>query len=240
MMLMPLNRLKSFPLSDNFPVTRVPNAILGELIAEIKDADLICLILRAIWMLERQRGYPKSIDFDRLRNDRVLALRFEKSADFDAALRSCVELGVFAVAREQHPHTIMLNTVSARRHDQSAKTVSKPDDSVGGWENKATFAEDLPTDDAFRAYEENIGILSPIIRENITAALQDFTDEDISQAIRIAVENEVRSWSFVAGILRRWARDGVPHDTREQSTDETRRIPEDQLRKYLDQQRQRI
>ena len=96
--------------------------------------------------------------------------------------------------------------------------------------------------DAFRAYEENIGVLSPMIRENILSALEDFTDEDITYAVRIAVENESRSWSFVAGVLRRWLRDGVPderNDGQSRGTADRGRVSETELRKYLEEQRKR-
>ena len=104
----------------------------------------------------------------------------------------------------------MLNTESARRASFDAfASTQTPDDDSDGWDSPTTST--LPPD-AFRAYEQNIGALSPMIRENILSALEDFTDEDITHAVRIAVENESRSWSFVAGVLRRWLRDGVPHE----------------------------
>ena len=102
----------------------------------------------------------------------------------------------------------MFNTESARRASiEVSSTTSDLDKDNNGWETPATSTGHA---DAFRAYEENIGILSPMIRQSILAELENFTDEQITHAIRIAVENESRSWSFVAGVLRRWARDGIP------------------------------
>ena len=65
--------IKGFPLSDDYGATRVPNAILGRVLAEVEDPKTLKLILRAIWLLERQRGFPRYISTEDLRRDRVLS-----------------------------------------------------------------------------------------------------------------------------------------------------------------------
>ncbi len=230
---------RHFPLPDDFPATRIPNAVLGTLLALKPDPSVITLVLRAIWLLERQRTFPRNITIDELRHDRVLSVTLETPDQFNIALEEALTIGVLIKA---DGGLLMLNTESAVRQavsigkSSSGGRTSEPE--AGGWETSASSA--LPID-AFRAYEENIGALSPIIRENITNALQDFTDEHIAEAIKIAVENESRTWAFVAGVLRRWARDGVPNDPRSGSTrqsDEQRGISDAELRRYLDRQRE--
>ena len=230
---------RHFPLPDDFPATRIPNAVLGTLLALKPDPSVVTLVLRAIWLLERQRTFPRNITIDELRHDRVLSVTLETPDQFDNALEEALTIGVLINA---DGGLLMLNTESAVRQAASIGKSSSADRTseaeAGGWEASASSA--LPVD-AFRAYEENIGALSPIIRENITNALQDFTDEHIAEAIKIAVENESRTWAFVAGVLRRWARDGVPNDPRSGSTrqsDEQRGISDAELRRYLDRQRE--
>ena len=237
---MPPRSIKGFPLPDDFATTRVPNALLGRVLSTVDDPDEIKLILRAIWLLEHQRGYPRYITRDDLRRDRVLSVAITDQPDFDRSLNSAIEHGVFVEATINGNICLMFNTESARRASIEVSSTTdnlKKDDN--GWEAPAASTGSA---DAFRAYEENIGILSPMIRQSILAALEDFTDEDITHAIRIAVENESRSWSFVAGVLRRWARDGIPHERTDgtaRGESERGRIPEDQLRKLLEEQRKR-
>lgn len=237
---MPPQPIKGFPLPDDFATTRVPNAVLGRVLSTIDDADEIKLILRAIWLLEHQRGYPRYITRNDLRRDRILSVTIPDQSDFDQILKSAIERGVFVEASINNNTCLMLNTESARRAsiEVSPLTGSLNEDN-NGWETPAASTR---SDDAFRTYEENIGILSPMIRQSILAALEDFTDEDITHAVRIAVENESRSWSFVAGVLRRWARDGIPHERTDRTAggeSDRERISQAELRRYLDAQRKR-
>ena len=237
---MPPQQIKGFPLPDDFATTRVPNAVLGRVLSTTDDADEIRLILRAVWLLEHQRSYPRYITRDDLRHDRVLSVAIPDQSDFDRILKSAIERGVFVEASINDNSCLMLNTESARRTSiEISPTTGSLNEDNNGWEAPAASTR---SDDAFRAYEENIGILSPMIRQSILAALEDFTDEDITRAVRIAVESESRSWYFVAGVLRRWARDGIPHertDTTAGRGSDRGRIPEDQLRKLLEEQRKR-
>ena len=227
--------IKGFPLPDDFATTRVPNAVLGRVLSNIEDADEIKLILRAIWLLEHQRGYPRYITRDDLRRDRVLSVAIPDQSDFDRILKSAIERGVFLEASINDNSCLMFNTESARRAlievSPTTDNLNKDND---GWE---TPADSTAPTDAFWAYEENIGILSPMIRQSILAALEDFTDEDITRAIRIAVENESRSWSYVSGILRRWTNEGIPSEQRSEQPagrSDERDVSEVELNRYIE------
>ena len=210
----------------------------------VNDVDVIKVILRAVWLLERQRGFPRSIDIADLHRDRVLLTHFGDVRNMNHALKEVLEHGVLIEVSIGDQDRLMLNTESAvRTAVQSASpSVETRGEALDDWDapaKKTGFA------DAFRTYEENIGVLSPMIRENILSSLEDFTDDQITDAIRIAVEKESRSWSFVAGVLRRWAREGVPNERR---IDITKQRPDEegfsevQLNRYMEylrEQRQR-
>ncbi len=235
---MSVRPIDGFPLADDYAVTRVPNAVLGRVLAGIEDADVIKLIFRAVWLLERQSGYPRIISVEQLRADRVLSVVFGDVSAFDRALGHAVECGILVRVWVDGVDRLMLNTESARRASTEVG-VNGESDEEDGWDTPAARSVGA---NAFRAYEENIGVLSPMIRESILSSLEDFTDEEITEAIRIAVESESRSWSFVAGVLRRWAREGIPHERRDSRAGrggDRGRVPEDQLRRYLEEQRKR-
>ncbi len=238
---MTIRPINGFPLSDDYAGTRVPNAVLGRVLTSIDDADVIKLVLRAVWLLERQRGYPRYIAVEELQRDRVLSNVFVNTVAQERALDTVIEYGVLAKVVINGNVCLMLNTESAQRAAMDgpiASAVLGTTNADDDWD--APPASSMPSD-AFRAYEDNIGLLSPMIRESILAALEDFTDDDITRAIRIAVENESRSWSFVAGVLRRWSREGIPDERTDGKTGgaDDRRVPEAELRKYLEEQRKR-
>ena len=238
---MTIRPISGFPLSDDYAGTRVPNAVLGRVLSSVDDADVIKLVLRAVWLLERQRGYPRFIAVEDLQRDRVLSNVFVNTVALERALDTVIEYGVIAKVVINGNACLMLNTESAQRaamDGAATSTVVGTTNDDDDWD--APAASSMPSD-AFRAYEDNIGLLSPMIRESILAALEDFTDDDITRAIRIAVENESRSWSFVAGVLRRWSREGIPDERTDGTTGgaDDRRVPEAELRKYLEEQRKR-
>lgn len=64
-----------------------------------------------------------------------------------------------------------------------------------------------------RAYEENIGPLTPKISDAITSAMDDYPELYIHEAIKRAVLQNKRSWAYIQGILRGMARDGLQEKT---------------------------
>jgi DnaD/phage-associated family protein len=60
----------------------------------------------------------------------------------------------------------------------------------------------------FVLYEENIGMLSPILAEELKEAEELYPGGWLESAFHIAVTENKRSWRYIAGILRRWAAEG--------------------------------
>lgn len=58
------------------------------------------------------------------------------------------------------------------------------------------------------AYENNIGLLTPMTSDLIKTALHTYPPEWIPLAIERAVAAEKRQWNYVAGILRNWSNEG--------------------------------
>jgi len=60
----------------------------------------------------------------------------------------------------------------------------------------------------FRLYEENIGALTPMISEELKDAEKTFPNAWFEDAFKEAVTNNVRKWSYVLAILKRWKEQG--------------------------------
>jgi DnaD/phage-associated family protein len=65
-----------------------------------------------------------------------------------------------------------------------------------------------PRPNIFELYEQNIGLLQPMLAEELAAAERDYPEEWIEDAFRLAVEQNARNWRYVRAILERWAREG--------------------------------
>jgi DNA replication protein len=60
----------------------------------------------------------------------------------------------------------------------------------------------------FVLYEQNIGLLSPLIAEELRDAAEQYPTEWIEAAFREAVQQNKRKWSYIRAILRRWETEG--------------------------------
>ncbi len=60
----------------------------------------------------------------------------------------------------------------------------------------------------FVLYEQNIGLLSPLIAEELKDAADQYPAEWIEAAFREAVQQNKRKWSYIRAILRRWETEG--------------------------------
>ncbi|TMC15624.1 MAG: DnaD domain protein [Chloroflexi bacterium] len=60
----------------------------------------------------------------------------------------------------------------------------------------------------FVLYEQNIGLLSPLIADELKDAADHYPAEWVEAAFREAVENNKRKWSYIRAILRRWETEG--------------------------------
>jgi DnaD/phage-associated family protein len=61
----------------------------------------------------------------------------------------------------------------------------------------------------FRAYEANIGLLTPQIADGLKAAIDDYSADWVQTAIEYATKHEKRSLAYVEGTLKGWKRDGL-------------------------------
>jgi DnaD/phage-associated family protein len=75
-------------------------------------------------------------------------------------------------------------------------------------DTRQPIALDMERPNVFRLYEENIGPLTPLIADVLREAEATYPLEWIQEAVRIAVENNVRRWRYVEAILSSWKKEG--------------------------------
>lgn len=59
-----------------------------------------------------------------------------------------------------------------------------------------------------KLYEQEIGIITPIILTGITEAVEAYPLDWIQEAVGIAVEKNARNWRYIAGTLKNWQAEG--------------------------------
>ena len=74
--------------------------------------------------------------------------------------------------------------------------------------NEKTTNEESEFGKVIGYYQDNIGVLTPIIGDKIKDACEEFSSSWIIEAIEEATTREKRSWSYVMGCLKNWKREG--------------------------------
>ena len=85
----------------------------------------------------------------------------------------------------------------------------------------------------FKLYESNFGALNPMIAETIKADMETYPIEWIEDAMKEAVDYNVRNWRYVQAILRNWQEKG-----RKKTNEKADANPDKFRNAWLDQQKQ--
>ena len=80
----------------------------------------------------------------------------------------------------------------------------------GEWRPAANLEIELlpPRPSIFGLYEDNIGVLTPMIVDALKEAEEAFPPGWIEEAMRLAVEGNKRNWRYIRAILDRWQQEG--------------------------------
>lgn len=209
---------KPSPFPRGVQFTPVPNPLLANLLEEITDIAELKVTLRAIWALHRKKTPLPYITAKELYEDRSVASMLDAHGDqlehaVDTALKLAVQRGTLlnVPSGDGSESRFLLNTEPVRAElVRKGVTIPAQVEHTAGPGVETQQAESHPElhQGVFRVYEENIGAMSPLIAESITAALQEHPESDVIDAIRVAVEANARSWKYVKAVLQRWAVDG--------------------------------
>ncbi len=83
----------------------------------------------------------------------------------------------------------------------------------------------------FRLYEQNIGVLTPLIADQLIEAIELYPNDWIDEAINEAVSLNRRNWRYIQRILQRWATEGRGDETNRRNQSATGFVePEKYLR----------
>jgi DnaD/phage-associated family protein len=192
----------------------VPAPVFGPLLEEIDDlAELKCT-LRVIWALSQKKGFPRYVTLREMLADRTLASALSKAgtpdhAEVSRALNRAVERGTLATGslrqNERWEQLYSLNTEADRA---ALAKIVEGEVLAGKMSGALPWEADTEQPNIYALYERNIGVLSPIIADQLREAEELYPETWIEDAIREAVEQNKRSWRYISRILERWDREG--------------------------------
>jgi DnaD/phage-associated family protein len=193
----------------------LPPELFTEVLPQIVLASELKVTLHVFYRLSRQRGAaPRRVSWDELAADRVLRRGLRSvskvrepdellAEGLDAALRRTTLLLVVAPDDGRSKNWYLVNTAANREWAAQAALAG------------ATLAANgaLPDDrpPLITLYEQNIGLVTPMLLDELREAEDRYPPHWIEDAIREAVRANARSWRYIKKVLERWAANGRQH-----------------------------
>ena len=221
-----MKQFNGFPAKMEF--TPLPNLFFSALLPEISDIAELKTTLHIIAVLYRKRGYPRFVTYWELVGNASLMSSFkgsEKPSEeiLRNALKMAVERGtVIHLALDKDgvdEDVYLLNTEASR---QTVVKIQSGELKLSGLKASGrTYIKAEEQPDIFALYEQNIGMLTPMIAEELREAEKLYPENWIREAIREAVNQNIRKKSYILAILERWATEGKGDGTykRDSKTD---------------------
>ena len=210
-----MKTFSGFP-SGKVHIVGIPRPVFTDLMPIIDDLAELKLTLHVLWRLRQQRGKVRYLRFSDLASDQVLLSGLGKSPleTLRSALDRVVERGT--LLRVEPPDgdeaIYFANTPKGRAAAEALARGEWPDD-----------VETIERPNIFTLYEQNIGMLTPLVAEELRDAEETYPAAWIEEAFREAVSLNKRSWKYIHAILERWRTEGKDDDGPGQSDEADRR-----------------
>ena len=203
-----------FPSGTRY--TPVPNLVFGPLLESIEDpAELKCT-LRAFWLLHRKKSDLRYLTVDDMTSDPVL---YRGLAGLDVppeeailrGLHKGVERGTFLhhyMGGGPADQEIFLLNDEPGRRALGRLQQNDAGNNVGQTSKLPPLDTGPVQSNIFILYEENIGMLTPLLADQLKEAEQHYLWPWVKEAFELAVAHNKRSWRYIEAILRRWNTEG--------------------------------
>ena len=202
------------------------NEFLKDYLPRLADADMIKVLLYIQSRFNQQEGENHYLFVRQILHSTTLQHWMGGSNEEERirmVLKSAISSGFLLSGKI---HTDGKKTLIFFNNQEGKATLDRLQ--KGLWQPSPTDhprgQETQPQKNIYQLYEENIGPLTPLLSEDLTAAQEEFPHHWIEEAIHIAVQNNARSWRYIDAVLKSWQKEGKNVQSRRDSeTYESRR-----------------
>ena len=211
-----MKRFSGFPAKMQF--TSIPNVFFSNLLPQISDIAELKITLHIFWSVYGKRGYPRFTTYrELLGNTSLMSSLREGEKPPDEVLGNALEMALkrgtilhLVLERDGAPEDVyFLNTESDR---QVVAKIRNGELVLAGLKAGGQAYLDIETEeqppDLFTLYEQNIGMLTPMVAEELREAEKLYPEAWIRDAIKEAVNQNIRKKSYILAILERWSTEG--------------------------------
>jgi DNA replication protein len=210
-----MKQFSGFPARMKY--TSIPNLFFSQLLPRIDDIAELKTTLHIFSLLYAKKGYPRFATYHELLSNKSLMSSLgggEKPAGevLGDALEMAVRRGTIlhlVVDKDGTAEDVyFLNTEPDRR---AVARIQNGELALAGLKAGRHSQPDVDTEpppDIFTLYEQNVGMLNPMVAEWLKEAEKLYPEAWIRDAIKEAVSLNKRSWRYIDRILERWSAEG--------------------------------
>jgi len=203
---------KGFPARMQF--TPVPNIVFSAILPRIQDLVEVKVLFHFLAVLYARKGALKFIPAEELEQDPGLVFDLDREpvevkTATTRALQSLVEKNILlkvSLPRNGRASDFFgLNTEANRGIAEKARQGTT---TIPAIKNADTLPLRAQPVDIFSLYEQNIGIITPLIAEELKDAQKNYPEDWIREAVKEAIDQNKRNWRYIARILEKWSTEG--------------------------------
>lgn len=189
----------------------LPPELFSEVIPSITLPSELKVTLQIFFRLSRQRATPRRVSWDDLAADKTLRRSLRSisklrpiedllAEGLEAAVRRGTLIHLALPAGGRVGNWYLVNTAANRAWAESlaAAQVALAPAGEAPAERPALVG----------LYEQNIGLVTPMLLDELREAEEQYPREWIEEAMREAVRANARSWRYIRKVLERWAANG--------------------------------
>ena len=191
-------------------ITMVHTQFISEIVPLIKDLAELKVCLFCYYALAQKEGDYRYLTREDFANNSELmqglqAIHGYSDSTLDNALHKAVKHGFLlcktVIFDQQDTQLYFMNTIKSRAMIDDLE--------AGKWQPLQKRFEVLPNrSNLFDLYEQNIGMLTATVADDIQDAERDYPHEWIVEALELAVSNNIRNWKYISKILESWQSEG--------------------------------
>jgi len=200
---------------DKMQFTPIPNLFFSTLLPQISDMAELKTTLHIFEQIYRKRSYPRFITYGELLGSKSLMVGLKEAAKPpDEVLREALAMAarrgtILHIAMDRDGATEDIYFLNTKDNRQVIAKIQSGELQLSGLQTGGrdyTELEELP--DIFTLYEQNIGMLTPMIAEELSEAEKLYPPDWIRDAVKEAVSLNKRNWRYIAKILENWSLEG--------------------------------
>ncbi len=208
-----MKQFTGFPAKMQF--TPLPNLFFSRLLPQISDMAELKTTLHIFEELYRKRGYPRFVTYgELLSNTSLMSSLREAAKPPDEVLRNALEMAtgrgtILHIALDRDGVTEDIYFLNTEDNRQMVAKIQNGEFQLPGLKaGGQAYIELEEPPDIFTLYEQNIGMLTPMIAEELSEAEKLYPVDWIRDAIKEAVNQNKRKWSYISAILESWVSEG--------------------------------